>query len=235
MEIFCMSRPHETFWLTSVGKAQVAMTFLIPWKWVTSLMLLFYFIKRCSHLSHSRKHWTLKANFLCNVVVTTSFNWLVFSTVAQVRLRCQKGIPPALRGRAWLYLSGGKVKKEQNKGKFQVSEASCWLPLLGDMMYFQCSLSLPSTAETVSTSLWWLPFFFFPCFGSQLFVVAATTTTCTTDRDLGFIAISRIFFFHVQLWFVDPFLNLFCIQYFTEHQPSLSTVVYMVFTVTASV
>nr|XP_015827681.2 TBC1 domain family member 10A [Nothobranchius furzeri] len=37
----------------------------------------------------------------------------------KVRLRCQKGIPPALRGRAWLYLSGGKVKKEQNHEKFQ--------------------------------------------------------------------------------------------------------------------
>ncbi|XP_065103486.1 uncharacterized protein tbc1d10aa isoform X2 [Paramisgurnus dabryanus] len=37
----------------------------------------------------------------------------------QVRLRCQKGIPPSLRGRAWLYLSGGKVKREQNVGKFK--------------------------------------------------------------------------------------------------------------------
>lgn len=46
------------------------------------------------------------------------------SSVAQVRLRCQKGIPPALRGRAWLYLSGGKVKKEQNQGKFQVRQLS---------------------------------------------------------------------------------------------------------------
>uniref|UniRef100_A0A8C1Z736 TBC1 domain family, member 10Aa n=2 Tax=Cyprinus carpio TaxID=7962 RepID=A0A8C1Z736_CYPCA len=36
----------------------------------------------------------------------------------KVRLRCQKGIPPSLRGRAWLYLSGGKVKREQNCGKF---------------------------------------------------------------------------------------------------------------------
>lgn len=52
----------------------------------------------------------------------------LFPCVAQVRLRCQKGIPLALRGRAWLYLSGGKVKKEQNKGKFQVSEASLSLP-----------------------------------------------------------------------------------------------------------
>lgn len=43
--------------------------------------------------------------------------------MVQVRLRCQKGIPPALRGRAWLYLSGGKVKKEQNQGKFQVRPA----------------------------------------------------------------------------------------------------------------
>ncbi|XP_066544888.1 TBC1 domain family member 10A [Amia ocellicauda] len=37
----------------------------------------------------------------------------------KVKLRCQKGIPPSLRGRAWLYLSGGKVKREQNVGKFQ--------------------------------------------------------------------------------------------------------------------
>ncbi|XP_050973152.1 TBC1 domain family member 10A [Labeo rohita] len=37
----------------------------------------------------------------------------------KVRLRCQKGIPPSLRGRAWLYLSGGKVKREQNPGKFE--------------------------------------------------------------------------------------------------------------------
>lgn len=50
------------------------------------------------------------------------------SSVAQVRLRCQKGIPPALRGRAWLYLSGGKVKKEQNQGKFQVREVSLSVP-----------------------------------------------------------------------------------------------------------
>ncbi|XP_062373135.1 TBC1 domain family member 10A isoform X2 [Sardina pilchardus] len=37
----------------------------------------------------------------------------------KVKVRCQKGVPPSLRGRAWLYLSGGKVKKEQNLGKFQ--------------------------------------------------------------------------------------------------------------------
>lgn len=37
----------------------------------------------------------------------------------KVKERCQKGIPPSLRGRAWLYLSGGKVKREQNPGKFQ--------------------------------------------------------------------------------------------------------------------
>lgn len=40
---------------------------------------------------------------------------------AQIRLRCQKGIPPSLRGRAWQYLSGSKVKLEQNVGKFDVS------------------------------------------------------------------------------------------------------------------
>ncbi|CAL1569482.1 unnamed protein product [Knipowitschia caucasica] len=37
----------------------------------------------------------------------------------KIKERCQKGIPLSLRGRAWLYLSGGKVKREQNKGKFQ--------------------------------------------------------------------------------------------------------------------
>ncbi|KAL4660393.1 TBC1 domain family member 10A isoform X1 [Arapaima gigas] len=41
----------------------------------------------------------------------------------KVKLRCQKGIPPSLRGRAWLYLSGAKVKKEQNKGKFEELDA----------------------------------------------------------------------------------------------------------------
>ncbi|XP_041825730.1 TBC1 domain family member 10A-like [Melanotaenia boesemani] len=37
----------------------------------------------------------------------------------KVKDRCQKGIPPSLRGRAWLYLTGGKVKREQNQGKFE--------------------------------------------------------------------------------------------------------------------
>uniref|UniRef100_A0A7N6B3N5 Rab-GAP TBC domain-containing protein n=1 Tax=Anabas testudineus TaxID=64144 RepID=A0A7N6B3N5_ANATE len=37
----------------------------------------------------------------------------------KVKERCQKGIPPSLRGRAWLYLTGGKVKRAQNQGKFQ--------------------------------------------------------------------------------------------------------------------
>lgn len=44
----------------------------------------------------------------------------------QVKERCQKGIPPSLRGRAWLYLTGGKVKREQNAGKYQVSHRSDW-------------------------------------------------------------------------------------------------------------
>lgn len=37
----------------------------------------------------------------------------------KVKERCQKGIPPSLRGRTWLYLTGGKVKREQNQGKFE--------------------------------------------------------------------------------------------------------------------
>lgn len=48
----------------------------------------------------------------------------------QIRLRCQKGIPPSLRGRAWQYLSGGKVKLQQNPGKFDVSGPSFTLPSL---------------------------------------------------------------------------------------------------------
>ncbi|KAM4809016.1 TBC1 domain family member 10A [Rhinophrynus dorsalis] len=36
----------------------------------------------------------------------------------KIKLRCQKGIPPALRGRAWQYLSGSRVKMDQNPNKF---------------------------------------------------------------------------------------------------------------------
>ncbi|XP_032510329.1 TBC1 domain family member 10A isoform X3 [Phocoena sinus] len=42
----------------------------------------------------------------------------------KIRLRCQKGIPPSLRGRAWQYLSGGKVKLQQNPGKFDELDMS---------------------------------------------------------------------------------------------------------------
>uniref|UniRef100_A0A8C6WIL1 TBC1 domain family, member 10Ab n=1 Tax=Neogobius melanostomus TaxID=47308 RepID=A0A8C6WIL1_9GOBI len=45
--------------------------------------------------------------------------WMAKNTRRLIKERCQKGIPPSLRGRAWLYLTGGKVKREQNKGKFQ--------------------------------------------------------------------------------------------------------------------
>lgn len=59
-----------------------------------------------------------------------------------MRLRCQKGIPPALRGRTWLYLSGGKVKKEQNQGKFQVRQ----VPL--SVLYSVSFLSVSGYVET---------------------------------------------------------------------------------------
>ncbi|NP_001089086.1 TBC1 domain family member 10A L homeolog [Xenopus laevis] len=36
----------------------------------------------------------------------------------KIKLRCQKGIPPSLRGRAWQYLSGSKVKMAQSPNKF---------------------------------------------------------------------------------------------------------------------
>lgn len=52
----------------------------------------------------------------------------------QIRLRCQKGIPPSLRGRAWQYLSGGKVKLQQNPGKFDVSFPSFLHPTLPSML-----------------------------------------------------------------------------------------------------
>ncbi|XP_072921770.1 TBC1 domain family member 10A [Hemitrygon akajei] len=52
----------------------------------------------------------------------------------KVKLRCQKGIPPSLRGRAWQYLSGSKVKMEQNHGKFDVIDQSpgdpTWLDVI---------------------------------------------------------------------------------------------------------
>ncbi|KAM8828023.1 TBC1 domain family member 10A-like [Spinachia spinachia] len=41
----------------------------------------------------------------------------------KVKERCQKGVPPSLRGRAWLYLTGGKVRREQNQGKFQALDS----------------------------------------------------------------------------------------------------------------
>ncbi|XP_060752410.1 TBC1 domain family member 10A [Tachysurus vachellii] len=52
----------------------------------------------------------------------------------KVKLRCQKGIPPSLRGRAWLYLSGGKVKREQNVGKFQELDSDCGDPKWVDVI-----------------------------------------------------------------------------------------------------
>ncbi|KAJ8414801.1 hypothetical protein AAFF_G00023240 [Aldrovandia affinis] len=59
----------------------------------------------------------------------------------KVRLRCQKGIPPALRGRAWLYLSGGKVKREQNRGKFEELDSQpgdpVWLDVIEKDLYRQ--------------------------------------------------------------------------------------------------
>ncbi|XP_061115623.1 TBC1 domain family member 10A-like isoform X2 [Conger conger] len=52
----------------------------------------------------------------------------------KVRLRCQKGIPDALRGRAWLYLSGGKVKREQNRGKFEELDSQEGDPMWRDVI-----------------------------------------------------------------------------------------------------
>lgn len=36
----------------------------------------------------------------------------------KIKLRCQKGVPPSLRGRAWQYLSGSRVRMDQNPNKF---------------------------------------------------------------------------------------------------------------------
>ncbi|KAJ8285819.1 hypothetical protein GJAV_G00031270 [Gymnothorax javanicus] len=59
----------------------------------------------------------------------------------KVKLRCQKGIPPALRGRAWLYLCGGKVKREQNQGKFEELDRlpgdPMWLDVIEKDLYRQ--------------------------------------------------------------------------------------------------
>ncbi|XP_072839770.2 TBC1 domain family member 10A isoform X1 [Pogona vitticeps] len=52
----------------------------------------------------------------------------------KIRLRCQKGIPPSLRGRAWQYLSGAKVKLEHNAGKFDELDTAAgdpkWLDVI---------------------------------------------------------------------------------------------------------
>lgn len=91
--------------------------------------------------------WTGTSCCLINptvAVLTLASTWAVknFGPLVQVRLRCQKGIPPALRGRTWLYLSGGKVKKEQNQGKFQVSQAS--LSVLLFSFLIPCASGYPS-------------------------------------------------------------------------------------------
>lgn len=36
----------------------------------------------------------------------------------KIKLRCHKGIPPSLRGRAWQYLSGSRVRMDQSPHKF---------------------------------------------------------------------------------------------------------------------
>ncbi|KAG8596618.1 hypothetical protein GDO81_001992 [Engystomops pustulosus] len=48
------------------------------------------------------------------------FNWdkWMAKRHKKIKLRCQKGIPPSLRGRAWQYLSGSRVKMDQNPNKF---------------------------------------------------------------------------------------------------------------------
>lgn len=47
-------------------------------------------------------------------------NWDRFMTkkYKKVRDRCRKGIPPAIRARAWQYLCGGKFLLDQNKHRF---------------------------------------------------------------------------------------------------------------------
>ncbi|XP_075425014.1 TBC1 domain family member 10A [Ascaphus truei] len=41
----------------------------------------------------------------------------------KIKLRCQKGIPPSLRGRAWQYLSGSRVRMEQSTISFDELDA----------------------------------------------------------------------------------------------------------------
>ncbi|XP_070571936.1 TBC1 domain family member 10B-like [Ptychodera flava] len=41
----------------------------------------------------------------------------------KVKQRCRKGLPPALRARAWQYLSGSKKMMDKNKGKFDEIDA----------------------------------------------------------------------------------------------------------------
>ncbi|XP_075069261.1 TBC1 domain family member 10A [Mixophyes fleayi] len=52
----------------------------------------------------------------------------------KIKLRCQKGIPPSLRGRAWQFLSGSRVKMDQNHQKFDELDSMAgdpkWLDII---------------------------------------------------------------------------------------------------------
>ena len=48
----------------------------------------------------------------------------------QLKERCRKGIPPAMRGVAWQHLCGANVLKVENEGLFGVSSISCNLQLI---------------------------------------------------------------------------------------------------------
>lgn len=82
------------------------------------------------------------------------------SLCLQIRLRCQKGIPPSLRGRAWQYLSGGKVKLQQNPGRFDVSappyssRAPGHLPMVAGPRVSSAGCPLWSSLTTLSWFPW---------------------------------------------------------------------------------
>ncbi|XP_075685812.1 TBC1 domain family member 10A [Rhinoderma darwinii] len=52
----------------------------------------------------------------------------------KIKLRCQKGVPPSLRGRAWQYLSGSRVKMDQSPNKFSELDSMAgdpkWLDII---------------------------------------------------------------------------------------------------------
>lgn len=60
----------------------------------------------------------------CHIVNLITLRYLL---QAKIKERCRKGIPPAVRGKVWQYLTGAKYLKEKNPGVYQVEECQSYI------------------------------------------------------------------------------------------------------------